>query len=277
MKIRNKEFKILYNSIYARIGFFIFFTITIICFLGPTFISNQYNEINLALGASAPNSQNLFGTDILGRDLLIRILMGGQISLTIGFLATLIALIIGTTYGLFAGYLGKRIDTYMMRFVDILYALPFTIIVILLTVLFGRSLFLIFLAIGAVEWLTLARITRAETLALKSSSFIDAAKISGLKDSQIIFKHILINLTGPIIVFATLTIPSVLLLESIISFLGLGVQAPLASWGTLINEGAKKFDIYPWLLIFPAIFFSLTILSLNFIGDSVRDAIDPKD
>ncbi len=259
----------------ARIGFALFFTISILCFIGPFFIPHSYETTQLSIGASAPSAVYLFGTDVLGRDLLIRTLVGGQISIFVGFLATAVALIIGTTYGMIAGYVGKKTDAFMMRVVDTLYALPFTIIVILLTVLFGRSLVLIFLAIGAVEWLTLARIVRGETRNIKMQAFVQAAKLNGLPHHQIISNHILRNLISPLIVFATLTIPSVILLESVISFLGLGVQAPLASWGSLINEGAQKFDVYPWLLIFPSIFFSLTILSLNFIGDAFRDAFDP--
>ena len=259
----------------ARIGFALFFTISILCFIGPFFIPHSYETTQLSIGASAPSAVYLFGTDVLGRDLLIRTLVGGQISIFVGFLATAVALIIGTTYGMIAGYVGKKTDALMMRFVDTLYALPFTIMVILLTVLFGRSLVLIFLAIGAVEWLTLARIVRGETRNIKTQAFVQAAQLNGLPHHQIITKHILRNLISPVIVFATLTIPSVILLESVISFLGLGVQAPLSSWGSLINEGAQKFDVYPWLLIFPSIFFSVTILSLNFIGDAFRDAFDP--
>lgn len=272
---QTKLWETLYRSTNARIGFALFFTIALACFIGPFFVPHSYETTQLSLGASAPSSQHLFGTDVLGRDLLIRTLIGGQISIFVGFLATIVALIIGTAYGMVAGYVGKKTDALMMRFVDTLYALPFTIMVILLTVLFGRSLVLIFLAIGAVEWLTLARIVRGETRNIKTQAYVQAAQLYGLPHHQIISKHILRNLISPVIVFATLTIPSVILLESVISFLGLGVQAPLASWGSLINEGAQKFDVYPWLLIFPSIFFSLTILSLNFIGDAFRDAFDP--
>lgn len=272
---QTKLWETLYRSTNARIGFALFFTIALACFIGPFFVPHSYETTQLSLGASAPSSQHLFGTDVLGRDLLIRTLIGGQISIFVGFLATIVALIIGTAYGMIAGYVGKKTDALMMRFVDTLYALPFTIMVILLTVLFGRSLVLIFLAIGAVEWLTLARIVRGETRNIKTQAYVQAAQLNGLPQHQIISKHILRNLISPVIVFATLTIPSVILLESVISFLGLGVQAPLASWGSLINEGAQKFDVYPWLLIFPSIFFSMTILSLNFIGDAFRDAFDP--
>lgn len=265
------------QSNHARIGFILFLAITLICFLGPFFLDQSFDSTELELGASPPSLEHFFGTDTLGRDLLIRTLIGGQISLLVGFSATAVALLIGVTYGMIAGYIGKKTDIIMMRFVDTLYALPFTIMVILLTVLLGRSLILIFLAIGAVEWLTLARIVRGETISIKTQPYVEAAQLNGLAHHKILYKHILRNLISPVIVFATLTIPSVILLESVISFLGLGVQAPLASWGSLINEGAQKFDIYPWLLILPSIFFSLTILSLNFIGDAFRDGLDAKN
>ena len=267
---------VLWRSPYARMGLFLFLSIAAICFIGPLFLEQSHEETRLTLGATPPSSEHPFGTDTLGRDLLIRTLIGGQISIFVGFLATAVALCIGISYGMIAGYVGNKTDALMMRFVDTLYALPFTIMVILLTVLFGRSLLLIFLAIGAVEWLTLARIVRGETRNIKTQAFVQAAQVNGLTHSRLLTRHILPNLISPVIVFATLTIPSVILLESVISFLGLGVQAPLASWGSLINEGAQKFDIYPWMLLFPSIFFSLTILSLNFIGDAFRDAFDPK-
>ena len=267
---------VLWRSPNARMGLFLFLSIAAICFIGPLFLEQSHEETRLTLGATPPSSEHPFGTDTLGRDLLIRTLIGGQISIFVGFLATAVALCIGISYGMIAGYVGKKTDALMMRFVDTLYTLPFTIMVILLTVLFGRSLLLIFLAIGAVEWLTLARIVRGETRNIKTQAFVQAAQVNGLTHSRILTRHILPNLISPVIVFATLTIPSVILLESVISFLGLGVQAPLASWGSLINEGAQKFDIYPWMLLFPSIFFSLTILSLNFIGDAFRDAFDPK-
>ena len=207
----------------------------------------------------------------------MRTLEGGRISIGVGFAATIVALIIGVSYGAIAGYIGRRTEALMMRFVDALYALPFTIIVILLTVFLGRSILLIFLAIGLVEWLTMARIVRGQTKALRKQNFIEAAIVQGASHSSILFRHILPNMVGPIIVYATLTIPAVMMLESVLSFLGLGVQPPDSSWGILINEGAKKFDVYPWLLIFPALIFSLTLFALNFIGDGIRDALDPKD
>ena len=203
-------------------------------------------------------------------------LHGGRISLAVGFLATSVSLIIGVAYGMTSGYLGGKMDALMMRFVDILYSLPFTIFVILLMVLFGRNFILLFVAIGAVEWLTMARITRAQTLSLKQAEFIEAARALGYSHSRVLFRHILPNLLGPVIVYATLTVPAVMLLEAVLSFLGLGVQAPMSSWGSLIKEGSEKMDIAPWLIFFPGVFFSLTLLALNFLGDGLRDALDPR-
>jgi len=261
----------------ARIGGVIFIVVTLLCLFGPFFIPHSYETTNLAYGAQAPSLQHWFGTDDLGRDVLVRTLVGGRISIGVGFAATAVALIIGVTYGMIAGYAGGRTENAMMRFVDTLYALPFTIMVILLTVLVGRSILLIFLAIGAVEWLTMARIVRGQTKALRKLNFIDAARVNGVAHGRIMVRHILPNLIGPVIVYTTLTIPAVILLESVISFLGLGVQAPMSSWGTLIHSGSLKLDVYPWLLIFPVLFFSLTIFSLNFMGDGLRDALDPRD
>ncbi|TVR54561.1 MAG: ABC transporter permease [Puniceicoccaceae bacterium] len=218
--------------------------------------------------------RHLLGTDTLGRDLLTRIMHGGRVSLGVGFLATAVSLLIGVTYGATSAYLGGKTDAVMMRIVDILYALPFTIFVILLMVLFGRSLLLLFLAIGAVEWLTMARIVRGQVLSLKKMEFVEAALALGLGTRRIIFRHLIPNVLGPIIVYATLTVPAVMLLESVLSFLGLGVQPPNASWGVLIKEGAESMTVFPWLLIFPAFFFSLTLFCLNFLGDGLRDALD---
>ena len=261
----------------ARIGGGLFIGIALLCLIGPFFVPHSHETTQLAYGAQAPSWTHWFGTDELGRDILVRTLIGGRISIGVGFAATLVALLIGVVYGMIAGYNGGRIEATMMRFVDTLYALPFTIIVILLTVLLGRSILLIFLAIGAVEWLTMARIVRGQTKALRKQTFIDAAIVGGVPTRRILGRHILPNLLSPVIVFTTLTIPAVILLESVISFLGLGVQPPMSSWGMLINEGAVKLDIYPWMLIFPALFFSLTIFAFNFVGDGLRDALDPKN
>lgn len=218
-----------------------------------------------------------FGTDSNGRDMLARVMLGGQISIAVGVLASLVSLGIGVLYGATAGYIGGRVDNVMMRFVEILYSLPFVFLVVVLVVFFGRSFILIFLVIGAVEWLDMARIVRGQTLALKRREFVAAAQALGLSDWQIIRRHIIPNTVGPVVVFVTVVVPKVILLESFLSFLGLGVQAPLTSWGALISEGANNIQSAPWLLIFPAIFFVLTLFSLNFVGDGLRDALDPKD
>lgn len=218
-----------------------------------------------------------FGTDSNGRDLLVRVMLGGQISIAVGLLASLVSLGIGVTYGATSGYIGGRVDNVMMRLVEILYSLPFVFLVVVLVVFFGRSFILIFLVIGAVEWLDMARIVRGQTLALKRREFVGAAQALGLTDWQIIRRHIIPNTIGPVIVFVTVVVPKVILLESFLSFLGLGVQAPLTSWGALISEGANNIQSAPWLLIFPSIFFVATLFSLNFVGDGLRDALDPKD
>ncbi|ASY66164.1 Oligopeptide transport system permease protein OppC (plasmid) [Sinorhizobium sojae CCBAU 05684] len=218
-----------------------------------------------------------FGTDSNGRDLLVRVMLGGQISIAVGLLASLVSLGIGVVYGATSGYIGGRVDNVMMRLVEILYSLPFVFLVVVLVVFFGRSFILIFLVIGAVEWLDMARIVRGQTLALKRREFVGAAQALGLTDWQIIRRHIIPNTIGPVIVFVTVIVPKVILLESFLSFLGLGVQAPLTSWGALISEGANNIQSAPWLLIFPAIFFVVTLFSLNFVGDGLRDALDPKD
>ncbi|MFP4069980.1 MAG: ABC transporter permease [Opitutales bacterium] len=267
----------LWRNRMARIGGLIFIAIALLCLIGPLVSDKSFESTQLAYGARPPSAEHFFGTDELGRDLFIRTLIGGRISIGVGFAATVVALLIGVSYGMLAGYLGGKTEAGMMRFVDILYALPFTLMVILLTVFVGKSLWLIFLAIGAVEWLTMARIVRGQTKALRRQTFVDAALVSGAPHRRILRLHILPNLLGPVIVYTTLTIPAVILLESVISFLGLGVQPPMSSWGILINEGAEKLDIYPWMLIFPALFFSLTIFALNFIGDGLRDALDPRE
>ncbi len=243
------------------------------CAAGPLF-SQSYEEQNLDLGAVPPSAAHWLGTDVLGRDLLARTLYGGRISLMVGLVATIVALAIGVTYGAVAGYFGGKADAVMMRIVDILYALPFAIFVILLMVFFGRNIFLLFFAIGAVEWLTMARIVRGQVMSIKRMEYVEAARALGLGRRRIIFRHVIPNVLGPVIVYTTLTIPAVMLLEAFLSFLGLGVQAPMSSWGVLIKDGSEKMEEFWWLLVFPGTLFSVTLFSLNFLGDGLRDALD---
>lgn len=250
--------------------------LTLSALLAPWISPYSVEAQNLDLGASAPSLQHWFGTDSFGRDLLTRVLYGSQISLAVGFIATAVALTIGVLWGATAGYLGGRVDSLMMRFVDGLYALPFTIFIILLTVIFGNSLILLFIAIGAVEWLTMARIVRGQVINVKQQEFVEAAVTIGLSPWRIITRHLLPNVLGPVIVYTTLTIPSVILLESFLSFLGLGVQPPASSWGSLISDGVESMEEYPWLLAFPGGVLILTLFSLNFLGDALRDALDPR-
>ena len=260
----------------AMISLFMLMGIILVSLIGPAISPYAYDQQNLDRVFEGPGKDHVFGTDNLGRDLFARTTYGGRISLAVGLLATLVSLVIGVSYGMFSGYTGGRIDAWMMRAVDVLYALPFTIFVILLMVIFGRNFLLLFFAIGAVEWLTMARITRAQTMNLKRSEFIEAARALGYSHGRILFRHLLPNLIGPIIVYATLTVPAVMLLEAVLSFLGLGVQAPMSSWGSLIKEGAEKMDAAPWLLFFPGMFFCLSLFALSFLGDGLRDALDPK-
>jgi len=245
-------------------------------FLGPLFIQHSPEAQNLQLGATAPSAQHWLGTDTLGRDLLVRLLYGGQVSMAVGLCATAVALTIGVLYGTTAGFLGGKIDAVMMRIVDIIFALPFTVFVILLMVFFGRKFVLLFAAIGAVQWLTMARIVRGQVMSLRRMEFIEAAEALGLPKYKIIFRHMIPNALGPIIVYATLTVPSVMLLEAFLSFLGLGVQPPMSSWGALIKEGADNMEEFPWMLIFPGLALAVTLFSLNFLGDGLRDALDPR-
>mgnify|MGYP001172396019 FL=1 len=258
----------------AVTGGAILLVMVVLAILTPWIAPYGYEAQNLDLGATPPSASHWLGTDIFGRDLLTQILYGGRISLAVGFIATAVALVIGVTWGAIAGYVGGRVDSVMMRFVDILYALPFMIFIILLMVVFGRNILLLFLAIGAVEWLTMARIMRTQVQSLRQQEFVEAAVSLGLSPFAIIFKHIIPNALGPIIVYTTLTIPSVMLLEAFLSFLGLGIQPPQTSWGLLISYGAETMEEYPWLLIFPGMALTVTLFSLNFLGDGLRDALD---
>lgn len=247
--------------------------------VGPWLSPWDYDQTdwnNVSIGPDLA-SRHFFGTDALGRDLFVRTLHGGRISLLIGVVATLVSLLIGISWGATAGYLGGRVDHVMMRIVDILYAMPFMFFVILLMVFFGRNIILIFVAIGAINWLDMARIVRGQTLSLKHKEFIEAAEAQGVATFNIIRRHIVPNLLGVVVVYVTLTIPQVILVESFLSFLGLGVQEPMTSWGALVNEGAQEMGTAPWMLVFPAFFLALTLFCFNFVGDGLRDALDPKD
>ena len=260
----------------ALIGLSLLIFLCIMSLLTPWIAPYGYEEQDLLMGATPPSAQHWLGTDIFDRDMLTRIMWGGRVSLMVGFIATAVALAIGVIYGAVAGYVGGRVDAAMMRLVDILYALPFMIFIILLMVVFGRNLLLLFFAIGAVEWLTMARIVRGQVMSLRKQEFVEAAHSLGLSQWIIIRRHIIPNTLGPVIVYTTLTIPSVMLLEAFLSFLGLGIQPPQSSWGLLINYGVETMEEYPWLLIFPGIALSLTLFALNFLGDGLRDALDPR-
>ena len=232
---------------------------------------------DLRLGAVPPSAAHWFGTDELGRDLLTRVLHGGRISLRVGLVGTLVSLLVGVTWGAVAGYAGGALDEFMMRAVDVLYALPNIFLVILLLVFFSHSLLMLFVALGLVQWLTMARIVRGQVLGLKQQTFVEAARALGASDPGILVRHIVPNTLGPVVVYATLTVPAVILQEAFLSFLGLGVQPPAASWGTLIADGARVMALFPWLVVSPGLALSLTLLAFNFLGDGLRDALDPHD
>jgi len=260
----------------AMIGGITVIILIVLAVFAPWIAPYSYSYQNLDLGASPPSAEHLLGTDVLGRDLLSRLLYGARISLLVGFVATGVALVIGVSWGIVAGYFGGRVDSVMMRIVDVLYGLPFIIFIILLMVIFGRNIWLLFAAIGAVEWLTMARIVRAQVIGLKNQEFVQAAQVMGVGNLSMFRRHILPNILGPIAVYATLTIPQVMLLEAFSSFLGLGIQPPMSSWGTLIRYGVESMEEHYWLLIYPGLTFTITLFALNFFGDGLRDALDPK-
>jgi oligopeptide transport system permease protein len=263
--------------------------VAVLAVFGPFISPYTYDQTNYDIVSCAPDwwpsthvlcnagGAHWFGTDNLGRDLFVRVLYGARVSLTVGLVATLVSLMIGVAYGAIAGFLGGMLDELMMRFVDVLYSLPYIFLVIILMVIFNRNFYLLFIAIGAVEWLTMARIVRGQTLSIKQKEFIEAARAAGVNSFTIIRRHVVPNVLGPVVVYVTLTVPTAILAESFLSFLGLGIQEPLTSWGVLISDGAAQMETSPWMLIFPAMFMVVTLFSFNFIGDGLRDALDPKD
>ncbi|HUT33075.1 MAG TPA: ABC transporter permease [Planctomycetota bacterium] len=257
----------------VSVGFLL--VLGLLALLAPLLAPYPYEAVNLPEALQPPSGTHWLGTDALGRDLLSRLLYGARISLAVGLVATLVSLVIGVSYGAIAGYVGGRTDNLMMRFVDVLYGLPFMFLVILIVMVAGRSLLNLFIALGAVQWLTTARIVRGQVMSLKEREFVEAARGLGAGPCRIIFRHIVPNLLGIVIVYATLNVPAVMLQEAFLSFLGLGVEHPMPSWGTLIAEGARSMEVCPWLMVFPGVTFSLTLLSLNFLGDGLRDALDP--
>jgi oligopeptide transport system permease protein len=270
-------------------GLVVLSLVALLAVFGPFVSPYAYNYIDYSVISCSPNwwpgtdvlcnagGQHWFGTDDIGRDLFVRVLYGARVSLAVGLIATLVSLVIGVAYGATAGFIGGRLDELMMRFVDVLYSLPYIFLVIILMVVFNRNFFLLFLAIGAVEWLTMARIVRGQTLSIKQKEFIEAARAAGVNTFTIIRRHVIPNVLGPVVVYVTLTVPTAILAESFLSFLGLGIQEPLTSWGVLISEGANQMETAPWMLIFPAAFMAVTLFCFNFIGDGLRDALDPKD
>ncbi len=257
----------------------IILAMTVLVVVGPSLAPYTYAQTDWANTSIGPSlsTGHFFGTDTLGRDVFVRTLYGGRISLLVGLVATIVSLVIGVAYGATAGYFGGRVDNVMMRIVDILYAMPFMFFVILLMVFFGRNIVLIFVAIGAINWLDMARIVRGQTLSLKHKEFVEAAEALGVSTFTLIRRHIVPNLLGIVVVYVTLTIPQVILVESFLSFLGLGVQEPMTSWGALVKEGAEEMESAPWMLLFPAVFLATTLFCFNFLGDGLRDALDPKD
>lgn len=266
----------LFQNRAAVFGMAVILMLISLAILTPLIAPYAYDAQDLDLGASPPSKAHPFGTDSLGRDLLTRMLYGSRISLLVGILATLVSVGIGVAYGAVSGYLGRRWDAVMMRTVDILYSLPFIFFVIILMVYFGRNIINLFIALGCVQWLTMSRIVRGQVLTLRKKEFVEAAVAMGVGTPQIVFRHLVPNVLGPIIVYSTLTVPAVMLEEAFISFLGMGVQPPMSSWGLLLAEGVKHMEMEPWLILFPAVFLSLTLFSLNFFGDGMRDALDPK-
>jgi oligopeptide transport system permease protein len=248
----------------------------VFCVVGPWVVSADATTQDHALGAVPPDGAHPFGTDPLGRDMLVRVMLGGRLALLVALIATTVAVLVGVTWGAIAGFAGGRVDFVMMRIVDILYGFPVVVfVIVVMAVLATKSLFVLFLLIGAINWMTMARIVRGQIMALRHREFVEAARAIGAGRRRIVLRHLLPNALGPIIVYTTVSMPQVMLTEAFLSFIGLGVQAPQASWGTLVAEGAEKMRVFPWLLVLPGAVMSATIFALNFLGDGLRDALDP--
>ncbi len=261
----------------AMVSLFILFVMTMAVIFLPMIAPYTYDDTDWYAMHAAPSAEHWFGTDSLGRDLYVRTLIGGRISLMVGVLGAFVAVLIGTLYGAASGFIGGKVDRVMMRILEILYAVPFMFLVIVLVTFFGRNIVLIFVAIGAIAWLDMARIVRGQTLSLRSKEFIEAAHVSGVSTWRIITRHIVPNVLGIVAVYSTLLIPSMILTESFLSFLGLGVQEPMTSWGALLQEGSQTMEVAIWQLTYPAIFMVVTLFCFNYVGDGLRDALDPKD
>jgi oligopeptide transport system permease protein len=279
----------LFRNKAALVSLVLLATIALMALFAPLLSQYAYDAIDYNVIGCAPNwwpdknvvcfagGTHWFGTDSVGRDLFVRVLYGARVSMSVGLIATMVSLVIGVVYGATAGYLGGRIDALMMRFVDVLYSIPYIFLVIILMTVFERNYYMLFVAIGAVEWLTMARIVRGQTLSIKQKEFIEAARAAGVGTAGIIGRHVVPNVFGPVVVYVTLTVPAAILAESFLSFLGLGIQEPLTSWGVLIADGANQMETTPWMLIFPGLFMAVTLFCFNFIGDGLRDALDPRD
>lgn len=261
----------------ARWGLRTLALLALLALAGLLLTPHGYDAVDWDAIEQAPSLTYLFGTDSVGRDLFARLMLATGISLALGLLATLVSVVIGISWGAVAGFAGGRVDAVMMRIVDVLYAMPFLFLVIVLMAVFGQSIWLIFVGVGAVEWLTLARIVRGQTLLLKNQPFAEAARACGAGPWRLLNRHIVPNLLGVVAVYTTLTVPQVILVESFLSFLGLGVQEPLTSLGVLVKEGVETLEVAPWLILFPSLWLALLLIALNLVGDGLRDALDPKD
>ena len=263
----------------ALISLGLLMLIALACIVGPWLLPHAFDSADWDAMSQPPTWKNfhLWGTDEAGRDLLVRSLIGGRISLTVGLLATLASVSLGIVWGATAGFLGGKVDALMMRMVDMMYAIPYLLIAILLVTILGREFYLVVLVITVFSWMDMARVVRGQTLSLRSMEYVEAARAMGVSTTRIIFAHIVPNLLGVVVIYTTVTVPGVILTESVLSFLGLGIQEPMTSWGVLIQDGAKVMEVSPWILLFPAGLLSVTLYCFNFIGDGLRDALDPKE